>query len=108
MSRRAERRRFAIVGVLAEYGPSTGFGLCLILHRPSGTIYPDLAALEDQGRIVGEWLLTPAGQPRRRLYRLATDGERRAHRSRREQLETATQGTRTPLRIVPRPAGGAA
>lgn len=123
MTRRTDRRRYAILGVLAERGPSTGLDLCLILHRPSGAIYPDLAALEDQGRIVGEWekpnfstpFFAPAlrdergPRPRRRLYRLATDDERRAHRARREQLEAARRAGRTrPLQIVPKPALGGA
>lgn len=109
MTRRADRRRFAILGVLAEHGPSTGIDLCLTLHLPSGTIYPDLAALESDGRIVGEWGQVDALGPRRRLYRLATDEERRAHRRRREELEAAKRAGRTrPLRVVPQPHGGVA
>lgn len=105
MTRRADRRRFAIVGVLAEHGPTSGFDLCLILHRPSGTIYPDLAALEHEGRIVADWTEVDVLGPRRRLYRLSTDDERHGHRRRREQLEAAKQVGRTrPLRVVPKPA----
>lgn len=74
--RHAERRRYAILGALAEHGPTGALELCRLLRRPSGTIYPDLAALESDRRIVGEWLTGP--WPRRRLYRLPTDDERAA------------------------------
>jgi DNA-binding PadR family transcriptional regulator len=111
VTRRGDRRCFAIVGVLAERGPSTGIDLCTALHRGPGTIYPDLMGLEQQGRVVGYWGDTmPGTQLRRRLYRLATDDERRDHRRRQEQLKAAKQAARIPpLRVVPKPAiGGAA
>ena len=75
--RRAERRRYAILGALTEHGPTPALDLGKRLRRPAGTIYPDLAALESDRRIVGEWL--PGPWPRRRLYRLPTDDERAAH-----------------------------
>lgn len=123
MTRRADRRRWAIIGVLAECGPLNAVAIAELLHRNGGAIYYDLMVLEDQGRIVGEWekpgctevFHDPAltgGQPfrpRRRLYRLATDDERRAHGDRRRALEAAKQAGRArPLRVVPQPHGGAA
>jgi hypothetical protein len=92
VGRRAARRRYAIVGALAEHGRMSGLGLCLTLHLPSGTIWPDLAALEGDGRIVGEWVapLAPLLPPRR-LYRLPTDDERRAHRKRARALKLAAE-----------------
>lgn len=92
MTKRADRRRYAIVGALAERGPSTGIDLCIALYRGLGTIYPDLVVLENDGRIVSEWAapLTPLSPPRR-LYRLPTDDERRAHRKRAHALKLATE-----------------
>jgi hypothetical protein len=74
--RRAERRRYAILGALAEHGPTGALELCRLLRRPAGTLYPDLSALEADRRVVGEWLTGP--WPRRRLYRLPTVDERAA------------------------------
>jgi len=111
MTRQGDRRRFAIVGVLAEEGPSTAISLCHALHRGPGTIYPDLVALEQQGRVVSYWAAgTGTGTgTRRRLWRLATDDERRDHQRRREQLEAAKRApAKPPLRVVPKPCGGAA
>jgi len=110
MTRQGDRRRFAIVGVLAERGPSTAISLCHALHRGPGTIYPDLVALEQQGRVVSYWGdAVPGTELRRRMYRLATDDERRDHQRRREQLEAAKRApAKPPLRVVPKPCGGAA
>lgn len=94
MSRRETRRinrHFAILGALAEYGPQDGWELCQLLRRPSGTIYPDLAALEHEGRIVAEWAEVDAFGPRRRVYRLPTSYERAA---RARAVQTETQETR--------------
>jgi PadR family transcriptional regulator PadR len=55
-----------------------GFELCAATGRPSGTIYPILAKLEELGWLESEWeepeLHVPAGRPRRRYYRLTEDG----------------------------------
>lgn len=86
---RTVRRRYAILGVLAEWGALNATTLCTLLHHPCATLYADLAALEGDGRIVGEWVVyAPAGQPRRRLYRLPTDDERAARHARTAQTET--------------------
>jgi len=110
MTRQGDRRRFAIVGVLAEQGPSAAISLCHVLHRGPGTIYPDLVALEQQGRVVSYWgHVVPGTELRRRMYRLANDDERRDHQRRREQLEAAKRApAKPPLRVVPKPCGGAA
>lgn len=71
-SRRVVRRRYSILGVLAERGPSTGIEICYVLRRATGTIYPDLAWMEGYGLIASEWADEP--HPRRRLYRLADKG----------------------------------
>jgi len=112
MTRRGDRRRFGIVGVLAEHGPCTAIDLCQALHRGPGTIYPDLVTLEQrEGRVVSYWGATvPGTELRRRMYRLANSDERAEHhRRRKELLEAARQAPALPpLRIVPKPAIGGA
>lgn len=88
MSRRAERRRSAILGALWEYGAQTESGICARLRYGVGTLHVDLVWLEHNRLVVSEWepegfaglVLTDAGQlrPRRRLYRLPNDAERGA------------------------------
>jgi len=95
--RRAALRCYAILGALAENGPTSESELCRLLHRPLGTLYPDLAALEHHGRVTGEWLLTPAGQPRRRLYRLTTAQERAATRALEKRLRAALHAVADPI-----------
>lgn len=105
----AANRRWAILGVLAERGPSTGLDLCLTLHLPSFAIWPQVTVLENEGRIVGEWTTTGPFKRRVRLFRLPTDDERREHQRLREQLEAAKRADAKPrLHVVPRPCGGAA
>lgn len=89
MTRRAERRRWAIVGVLAERGPSTAPAIAEALYRNAGAIYYDLMVLEeDEARVVSYWGGTvPGTELRRRMYRLSTDDERGAHRRRRSLTE---------------------
>lgn len=68
MKRRAVRRQYAILGVLARLGPLTQTSIALELHRGLGTLYPDLAVLEHNGWIVSEWNADYGA--RVRLYRL--------------------------------------
>lgn len=126
MTRRGDRRRFAIIGVLAERGRMSSPDLCQTLHLPARTMWFDLSALEADGRIIGEWeepgptelFYDPAQAPglppprRRRLYRLtATDERDRRRRLRREvdqEIADRTAAARPPrrrLRLLP---GGAA
>jgi DNA-binding PadR family transcriptional regulator len=83
-----------------------GLELCEAAGLPSGTIHPILARLEGMGWLESRWEdvdPTQAGRPRRRYYRLTSDGAERAR--------TALSSARTPLSGLPgwRPglAGGA-
>lgn len=111
MKRRAEHRRERIVKLLRRHGSLPATAIAELLHRNVWTTYNDLTVMEEvEGRIVGYWSEpVPGSTLRRRLWRLATNDERRAQRRRQEQLEVATQAGRIrPLRIVPSPAIGGA
>jgi len=55
-----------------------GLELCELLGLASGTVYPILARLEQVGWVESWWedpgVHAAAGRPRRRLYRLTSDG----------------------------------
>ena len=46
------------------------------IDLPEGTVYPALRRLERDGLIGGHWVEVASTAPRRRYYRLTTDGER--------------------------------
>jgi len=72
----------------------------------SGTVHPILARLEAQGWLESSWeQIDPReqGRPRRRYYRLTSDGAERA----REALARAYTSTATITRLRPGLAGGA-
>ncbi|WP_242613941.1 PadR family transcriptional regulator [Actinomadura roseirufa] len=74
---------------------------------PSGTVHPILARLEALDWLESRWEdIDPAreGRPRRRYYRLTTDG---AERARIALAEARTQVTDLPV-LRPRPTGGTA
>lgn len=57
--------------LLASTAPVWGLQLAKETGRPTGTIYPVLARLEDLGWVEGEWEDAPERKgPRRRLYRI--------------------------------------
>lgn len=101
MTRRALRRRYAILGALHEHGPQYEDGLCTLLRAASGTLYADLGALERDYLIVGEEGAPTVAQPSRRLYRLANADERdrgwRARRTVEDELAARRAGRRAPL-----------
>jgi DNA-binding PadR family transcriptional regulator len=59
-----------------------GLELCDLAGLPSGTIYPILARLEGVGWVTSTWedpaVHEKAGRPRRRFYRITTDGAEQA------------------------------
>lgn len=59
-----------------------GLELSDLVHLPSGTIYPILARLEQAGWVESTWedpdVHESAGRPRRRLYRVTSDGAEQA------------------------------
>lgn len=88
--------RLVLRALLDEPGKERyGLELCDLLGLPSGTIYPILARFEQVGWLHSAWedpaVHEAAGRPRRRFYRLTTDGAEqvraalaRAYRPRRQ------------------------
>jgi DNA-binding PadR family transcriptional regulator len=73
-----------------------GLELCEAAGLPSGTIHPILARLESRGWVESRWEdVDPAiaGRPRRRYYKLTSDGA--------EHARTALATARTPLTALP-------
>ncbi|NRQ30597.1 PadR family transcriptional regulator [Nonomuraea sp. NN258] len=84
-----------------------GLELCDLAGMPSGTVYPILARLEQVGWVESRWedpeTHVDAKRPRRRYYRVTSDGAERgreaiaqAYRARRQQVPA----------WLPGPAGG--
>jgi DNA-binding PadR family transcriptional regulator len=84
-----------------------GYDLMKAAKLPSGTLYPMLARLQQDGLVESEWEVQredAGGRPPRRYYRLTADGLRVA------RLELAQVPSRSPARPAPgstaRPAPG--
>jgi|SRR5215469_6878429 len=88
-----------------------GYDLMKAAKLPSGTLYPMLARLQDQGLVSSEWEPQPqdvAGRPPRKYYQLTGDGIQVA---RFELAQAATMrgaATRRIAHRVARPARGSA
>jgi PadR family transcriptional regulator PadR len=87
--------------------PSYGFDLMRTTGLASGTLYVILARLERADWLTSEQeVIDPAalGRPRRRLYRLTSDGAESAHLG----LDELSEELRPPsrLRLSPRLQGG--
>lgn len=83
--------------------PRYGYDLMKAARLPSGTLYPMLARLQDQGLVTSRWEAQPgaAGRPPRKYYQLTTEGARTA------RLELAHASRAAASRAV-RPAAGTA
>jgi PadR family transcriptional regulator PadR len=82
-----------------------GLQICMDAGLPSGTIHPILARLEGLGWLESRWENVSAheeGRPRRRYYRLTTDGAERS----RIALAQATTSISAIARLQPSPAAG--
>ena len=75
-----------------------GYELMKAAKLASGTLYPMLARLQEQGLVTSEWEPAPAvaGRPPRKYYRLTGEGARVARR----------QLARVPRQARARPARG--
>ena len=87
--------------------PHYGYDLMKAAKLPSGTLYPMLARLQQDGLVESEWEAPredAGGRPPRRYYRLTAEGLRVA------RLELAQAASGTPVRLgrqgSPRPAPG--
>ena len=61
--------------------PRYGYDLMKAAGLPSGTLYPMLARLQDEGLVTSRWEPQPAdgtGRPPRRYYQLTAEGTRAA------------------------------
>jgi PadR family transcriptional regulator, regulatory protein PadR len=84
-----------------------GYDLMKAAKLPSGTLYPMLARLQDQGLLTSEWGPQPddaSGRPPRKYYRLTGEGARVA----RLELAQAAPATRRTAHRAARPARGSA
>ena len=84
-----------------------GYDLMKAARLPSGTLYPMLARLEDQGLVTSEWepqREDSAGRPPRKYYQLTGDGIRVA----RLELAQASGSARRAADGTARPAQGTA
>jgi PadR family transcriptional regulator, regulatory protein PadR len=88
-----------------------GLEICKAAELPSGTIHPVLARLERYGWLESCWEnIEPAeeGRPRRRYYRLSTEGADRARAAlERIHIPVPAAGRAPKSRLIPRLTGGA-
>ena len=78
--------------------PRYGYDLMKAARLPSGTLYPMLARLHDQGLVTSEWEPPPAdtnGRPPRKYYQLTGEGIRIA---RLELAQASARRRRAPAR----------
>jgi DNA-binding PadR family transcriptional regulator len=85
-------------------GVEYGFDLCDQTGLPSGTVYPALSRLEEQGLVRSQWEAAEIAQrdkrPARRYYAITAAGQRAlqtslAHYRRLQPVRSATAGART-------------
>ena len=81
-----------------------GYDLMKAARLPSGTLYPMLARLHDQGLVTSEWEPPPAdasGRPPRKYYQLTGDGVRAAGLELAQAAEGAPRTAHGPARPAP-------
>ena len=76
MTRRADRRRLAILGAIVEGGPQTQHQLGGRVVRHGLLLYADLVALSGAGRVIGEWVQLAGNPSQKFIYRLPDPDER--------------------------------
>ena len=98
--RRPSKQMLALMEQLAASAPEWRHGYDLMKETGllSGTLYPLLMRMTDQGLVESEWR-PPAqpGRPARHAYRLTARGQAAA----REMARDAAGGRLAPARIVP-------
>ena len=85
--------------------PQYGYDLMKAARLPSGTLYPMLARLEQEGLVESEWEAQRSdagGRPPRKYYRLTAEGARVAHL----ELARASAEGRRAVQGTARPAHG--
>ena len=87
--------------------PRYGYDLMKTAGLPSGTLYPMLARLEDEGLVSSEWEPPPAdagGRPPRRYYRLTAEGAQTARLELAQASLLAARRSRKAARPLPEDA----
>lgn len=86
-----------------------GLKIAKAAGRPTGSVFPILARLEQAGWVISEWESgDPAARgPRRRFYRLSGVGSPGARELVAQRRTVHHRGTLWPVSAHPRPAGGA-
>ena len=88
--------------------PRYGYDLMKASGLPSGTLYPMLSRLQDQGLVTSAWEAAEAdGRPPRRYYRLTGDGIETG-RQELARADAARRGARPAPQGSRRPARGGA
>ena len=84
--------------------PRYGYDLMKAAKLPSGTLYPMLSRLQDEGLVTSEWETpTQEGQRPRRYYRLTGDGIRTARLELAQADQARRNGAQAPLSTRPVP-----
>ena len=89
--------------------PRYGYDLMKAARLPSGTLYPMLARLHEQGLVTSEWEPPPAdanGRPPRKYYQLTGEGARVARLELAQAAAARNAVRRSPRRGAARPAPG--
>ncbi|WP_414656399.1 PadR family transcriptional regulator [Deinococcus sp. VB343] len=86
--------RAVLSSLLSAYPAQTyGYDLSKATDLKSGTLYPILQRLHEQGYLDAEWEPSPhAGKPPRHVYRLTEDGLRLARERREEERRGVWRG----------------
>jgi PadR family transcriptional regulator PadR len=88
--------------------PRYGYDLMKAAKLPSGTLYPMLARLQDEGLVESRWepVSHAGGRPPRRYYQLTGEGVRVARLELARSAQSAATGAsaRAESRLAPRPA----
>jgi PadR family transcriptional regulator, regulatory protein PadR len=87
--------------------PRYGYDLMKAAKLPSGTLYPMLARLQDQGLVASEWESRPGddagGRPPRKYYRLTAEGVRVARLEIAQAAAAAPSAASSPAHGLARP-----
>lgn len=90
--------------------PRYGYDLMKAARLPSGTLYPMLARLQDQGLVASEWESRTdddaGGRPPRKYYRLTAEGVRVARLEIAQAAAAAPLTASGPARGIARPVPG--
>jgi PadR family transcriptional regulator, regulatory protein PadR len=99
--RRFSAQTLSVLAALCDEpaAPRHGYDLARETGLKSGTLYPILIRLADQGLVDASWEAEqPAGRPRRHLYRLTADGLTQARTALAARAAAAARPVEAPRR----------